>query len=133
MAAMILSYFVIRYPLVEVLLRPRVQPPVQQALSPAAFLKQDVLTSDGRWILDSGIQDASGNHLSSDQVNQLARQAFDAGVSPAIWFQQHGYLRWMIYQPADRYWTFQGIETAIFLAMALLLIAATMRLLRRLS
>ena len=36
------------------------------------------------------------------------------------------------YQPADRYWTFQGIETAIFAVLAAALIAlAAMVLLRR--
>jgi hypothetical protein len=38
----------------------------------------------------------------------------------------------LTYQPADRYWTFQGIETGIFLVLAAALIAVTaMTLLRR--
>jgi hypothetical protein len=35
------------------------------------------------------------------------------------------------YQPADRYWTFQGIETAIFLVLAAALIAVTAAVLLR--
>jgi hypothetical protein len=38
----------------------------------------------------------------------------------------------LTYQPADRYWTFQGIETGIFIVLAAALIAVTaVTLLRR--
>jgi len=36
-----------------------------------------------------------------------------------------GYYGLITYQPADRYWTFQGIETGIFVALAAALIAVT--------
>ena len=49
------------------------------------------------------------------------------GVQAASHFR--GFLT---YQPADRYWTFQGIETGIFLVLAAALIAVTaVTLLRR--
>lgn len=35
------------------------------------------------------------------------------------------------YQPADRYWTFRGIETGIFAALAAVLLAVTAVLLVR--
>jgi hypothetical protein len=42
------------------------------------------------------------------------------------------YHAYLTYQPADRFWTFQGIETGIFLALAAALIAVTaVTLLRR--
>lgn len=128
MAAVIVSFFVIRYPLVEALARPHFQPALQQTVNPSEF-KNTILTGGG-WVMDSGLQNTSGRHLSDDEVNRLVRQALDAGLSPGSWFQQHGYLRWMLYQPADRFWTFQAIEAVIFVAMALLLIAVTMRLVR---
>ena len=128
MAAVIASFFVFRYPLVELLARPRFEPALQQTMSPPA-VKNAVLTG-GSWEIDSGLQDASGHHLSADEVNRLARQALDAGLNPGSWFQQRGYLRWAVYQPADRFWTFQTIEAALFVAMALLLIALTVRLVR---
>jgi hypothetical protein len=37
----------------------------------------------------------------------------------------HGYRGYVIYQPADRYWAFQGIETGIFVLLAAALIAVT--------
>jgi len=38
---------------------------------------------------------------------------------------QHGYTQWWSYQPASRYWPFQGIEGGGLLLLAILLVAAT--------
>jgi len=133
MAVMLTAFFVIRYPLVEVLVRPNLQPALALTASPAGLVRENILASDGRWILDSGLQDVSGHHVSSDEFNRLVGQAFDAGVSPPVWLQEHGYLRWMVYQPADRFWTFQALEAAIFVALALVATVVTIRLVRRLT
>jgi hypothetical protein len=37
------------------------------------------------------------------------------------------------YQPGNRYWLFQGIETAIFVALALMLLAFSIQWVRRLA
>ena len=37
----------------------------------------------------------------------------------------HGYLGYLIYQPASRFWAFQGIEAGIYLTVAAALIAVT--------
>ncbi|HEY3867158.1 MAG TPA: ABC transporter permease subunit [Actinocrinis sp.] len=44
-----------------------------------------------------------------------------------------GASNWLLYQPGDRFWAFQGIETGIFLALAALLIALAVRRLGRVS
>jgi hypothetical protein len=43
----------------------------------------------------------------------------------------HGYRGFISYQPASRYWTFQGIETGIFVLLAAALIAVTAIVVRR--
>jgi hypothetical protein len=43
----------------------------------------------------------------------------------------HGYTQWTSYQPASRYWPFQWIEGGWLLALSVLLIAATVWLVRR--
>ncbi len=43
----------------------------------------------------------------------------------------HGYHAVLSYQPADRYWAFQGIETGIFILLAAILIAVTAIVVRR--
>ena len=42
-----------------------------------------------------------------------------------------GYQFRVTYQPASRYWTFQWIEFGIFAALSVLLVGATVVLLRR--
>jgi ABC-type transport system involved in multi-copper enzyme maturation permease subunit len=61
---------------------------------------------------------------------QASRGAF---TPPASCTQALSHFRgFLTYQPADRYWTFQGIETAIFIVLAAALIAVTaVTLLRR--
>jgi hypothetical protein len=44
---------------------------------------------------------------------------------------RHGYTQWTSYQPASRFWPFQWIEGGWLLALALLLIAATVVVVRR--
>ena len=44
---------------------------------------------------------------------------------------QHGYTQWTSYRPASRFWPFQWIEGGWLLALSLLLIAATVWLVRR--
>ena len=48
-------------------------------------------------------------------------------------FAQHGVMQTLIYQPADRFWALQGIETAIFLGLAAVLLAVTVWWVRRLA
>ena len=46
-------------------------------------------------------------------------------------FVQHGYTQWTSYQPVTRFWPFQWIEAGWLLALSVLLIAATVWLVRR--
>ncbi len=45
--------------------------------------------------------------------------------------QAHGWRGFATYQPASRYWPFQGIETGIFVLLAAALIAVTFVIIRR--
>jgi hypothetical protein len=54
-----------------------------------------------------------------------------ASLSPAQCLTQHGYTWWVSYQPGSRFWPFQWIEGGWLLALSVLLIAATVWLVRR--
>ena len=54
----------------------------------------------------------------------LCEPLLNGGVHP-------GYTQWAIYQPGTRYWHFQLIEGGWLLALSLLLIAATIWIVRR--
>jgi hypothetical protein len=44
---------------------------------------------------------------------------------------QHGYTQWTSYQPNSRYWAFQTIELTWLAVLSVLLLAATVWLVRR--
>ena len=43
----------------------------------------------------------------------------------------HGYRGYLTYQPASRFWAFQGIETGIFVVLAAVLLGVTFWVLKR--
>lgn len=52
-------------------------------------------------------------------------------TNPINYLMKHGYSLLVIYQPDSRFWPFQGIEAAWLLILSLLLVAATILLVRR--
>ena len=64
-------------------------------------------------------------------VSALSRFCPSFNVSPAQCLAQHGYTQWSSYQPGSRFWPFQWIEGGWLLALSVLLIAATIWLVRR--
>jgi hypothetical protein len=80
----------------------------------------------GDWLIQSHIVDRVGRTV-SDQTAILtcgsASKAHKADVSACL--SAHGYRQVDIYQPASRFWAFQGIESAIFVGLAVLLLLLT--------
>jgi hypothetical protein len=67
-------------------------------------------------------------------VTQLCpgtRRLGGVSLSPAQCLTSHGYTQWSSYQPGSRFWPFQWIEGGWLLALSVLLIAATVWLVRR--
>ena len=64
-------------------------------------------------------------------LNALSKLCPSPNVSNAQCLSQHGYTLWASYQPAARFWPFQWIEGGWLLALSVLLIAATIWLVRR--
>ena len=61
------------------------------------------------------------------------RQAYvsrDPNAFPSC-MTAHGYRGYLIYQPASRFWAFQGIETGIYVVLAAALLSVTFRVLKR--
>jgi ABC-2 family transporter protein len=75
---------------------------------------------------------ARGSQLVS-VVSQLcpASARGSASISPPQCLSQHGYTWWASYQPGSRFWPFQWIEGGWLLALSVLLIAASVWLVRR--
>ena len=76
-----------------------------------------------------------------DLLQQLCPSSFSTGpggrigisgsFSPTQCLLQHGYTQWADYQPASHFWPFQWIEGGWLLALAALLVAVTVWLVRR--
>ena len=64
----------------------------------------------------------------SDQVHLYKASAL---LNSEQYLTQHGYTFWTRYQPGSRFWPFQWIEGGWLLALSVLLIAATIWLVRR--
>jgi hypothetical protein len=78
----------------------------------------------GDWIIQSRILNGAGRTVSDQTVLSTC------GVGPSTpkpdvlgCLAAHGYHQLDIYQPASRFWTFQGIESAIFLGLTVALLA----------
>lgn len=85
--------------------------------------------------------------VGQDQLNQVLQGAGVPGltggeisakpggppVDPVQYLLHHGYRQWTSFQPASRYWAFQGIEAAWLIVVSLLLLAAATWLVHRRS
>jgi hypothetical protein len=78
-------------------------------------------TSPSSWVVSNWWTGPNGQRVTSE--NQIIA-LLNGGRHP-------GYTPWTIYQPAARYWPFQLIEGGWLLALSLLLIAATIWIVRR--
>jgi len=90
----------------------------------------------GAWILSSGLVGPDGhyygNAISLNQVPAACRivQFGGKGMTPTC-LAAHGFHQRITFQPASRFWAFQGIEGAIFLLLAIALVAFAYRMVLR--
>ncbi|WBB70002.1 transporter [Micromonospora sp. WMMD812] len=117
---------------VALLARPRYQP-AETVTFP--IIGGEPREARGDWILSSGIRNADGKMVlndttimcpPADQMPEGRTCGTELGIGP-------GAYNWRLYQPADRFWLFQYIETGIFVAVALLLIYLSVRAIRRIA
>jgi hypothetical protein len=86
------------------------------------------------WTLGSWYTGRSGQTVPGYIVNTACPGPGPGNSTPGAplsCLPQHGYSQWWSYQPASRYWPFQGIESGGLLLLAILLAAATIWLVRR--
>ena len=70
-------------------------------------------------------------HASAAKGSDVKAQKSQTNLDILHYLTQHGYTQWTRYQPASRFWPFQWIEGGWLLALSVLLIAATVWLVRR--
>ena len=109
------------------LARPRYLPPATLTFPVQGDAPQNNPYS-GDWVQAQEIRDASGN-----VVLDNAQAACPAGATSCGPGLSGGDYNWLLYQPADRFWLFQGIETGIYLALAAVLVLLAVRRIRRIA
>jgi hypothetical protein len=79
------------------------------------------------WFITDGFVDRAGQPVSADAINSICgnNDPTTPGNPTSACVHAHGWLYQVTWQPDSRFWAFQGIETVIFLALALLLLALT--------
>ncbi len=111
---------------VEHFLRPRYLAPRHETasgLAPSAHARD--------WVLSNTLVDAVGRRVPSAREDIAIVHAQQARIDPQEYITSLGWHRAISFQPADRFWTFQAIEAAIFLGLAALIVAATVWLIKR--
>jgi ABC-2 family transporter protein len=83
------------------------------------------------WMIEHGYADATGRRLSSTAYYELEAAADRAGTSLNQFLHARGIQQFGVYHPADRFWTFQLIEAALFTAAAAVLIGVVVWRVRR--
>ncbi|SCE71879.1 transporter [Micromonospora mirobrigensis] len=118
---------------VAILARPHYQPARTLAF-PIEGATETTLER-GDWILAQGIRSADGAMVAEDSriMCPPGGKGPDGRACGAELGLQPGAYNWQLYQPADRFWLFQGIETGIFVALAVLLLWLAVRRIRRIS
>lgn len=127
LAAALVVYLPLRLG-IEFKLRPHYREPLT-AIELADGVRAGSTTGVGLhdWVVTSGWVDQLGNRLTETDILRLCPPdggaPNPAGLDACI--RARGLLRYEEYQPADRFWQFQLIETAIYLSLAAGLIALT--------
>ncbi|MBL1097776.1 ABC transporter permease [Streptomyces coffeae] len=137
MGVTLAGYALVRI-LIETLARPRYLAP--RTLSVPITSNQQFNTLSGDWIYSQGVINANGKLV-------VPNTTYTCGAPPGSAHASHGaascgsnlvqqglgpapFKNWIQYQPADRFWAFQTIETVAFLALAALLLYLAVRRLR---
>lgn len=112
----------------ETLLRPHYLTPLHRTVNSVAQ------STRGRdWILENRLVDSVGRQIPTAREDLAIVHAQRARVDPQDYLLSLGWRRAITFQPNDRFWTFQAIETGVFVLLGSLAVMATIALVRRTS
>jgi hypothetical protein len=124
---------------VEFLARPRFLAPLRRTYP--VIGDQEVNVLGGDWVIKAGVYNAEGVRLSGGTFGNYSSSlcpptttlapAPSTTTNPCLVEYGAGAYNLQVFHPADRFWLFQGIETAIFVALAVLLLLAAVHWVRR--
>lgn len=110
--------------LTDMVLRPHYLAPVTERFP---LLRSAGGPPPGAWVMSDNVVYAAGRAtaVTGGTVPRACHDMYLTGLARCL--TAHGWSRLAVFQPASRYWTFQGIEAAIFVVLAGALIALAVR------
>jgi hypothetical protein len=124
-----------------------VRPHYLSAVTHVYGLTQNFVPAGAAWLLGSGVVTPGGGKLAMQDGSDISANVPSAAVPRACMsvasqgqnnpghalscMQSLGYRQFVTYQPAGRYWEFQGIEALIFVALAAGLLAVAFAVVAR--
>jgi hypothetical protein len=108
------------------LLRPHFLSPLHQT---GAGIVRPPLPRD--WILHDALITSTGRRVTALSQDNAIVHAQKAQLDAKVYMVGLGWRRVVTFQPDDRFWAFQAIEAGVFLALALVTVAAALWLVRR--
>jgi hypothetical protein len=115
--------------LVALMVRPRFLPQRRRTYPVVADTPTESNPLTGDWVITRGVYSAQGVKLTPGSGAQTVCDSTAAAQCTAKYGA--GAYNQDVFQPADRFWLFQGIETALFVALAAVLVLAAVHLVRR--
>ena len=82
-------------------------------------------------ILNEGFVDASGKRIDGLAAVIVEGKAREGATDPTLYLHDHGYRKWVVYQPIERFWTFQLVETVLYAGLAAILLTLVVLRVRR--
>jgi ABC-type transport system involved in multi-copper enzyme maturation permease subunit len=113
---------------VELAVRPKFLPPIALGQGQSAQVPVDAWTLGLRYLTSAG-DEISGERLSA-LIQSFSPVAQSYAFRMDQYFAEHDVYARYLYQPADRYWLFQSIESALFLGLALVCVLISIWLVR---
>jgi ABC-type transport system involved in multi-copper enzyme maturation permease subunit len=139
--AVTLSVFVALLIAMPLAVAPHLITPAQYTRPVVANLATTTMTMTGNGEINDPVTDMPGAWILSDQVITKSGSVFVMSGQPACqagqaqcnaWIAAQPLRQHLVYQPANRYWMFQILETLIWLAAALALVGLSFRRIRSL-
>jgi hypothetical protein len=118
-------------------LRPRFLPPLVEEVGVPALTESRAHSAKDWYLLYGGYVDRHGHPLAPNRVGEAFRGCYGSSpvqvtkIQAIECMRSAGLFQHNLFQPADRFWLFQSIEAAIFLALAAGLIVLTIWWVRR--
>jgi len=125
MAVTLVGFLVLRIAL-TVWARPRYLPALTLDYPLQDALQHNMARGD--WVQSTGIRDGAGKLILANGQMSCRPGVSDCGQDLAS-----GAHNWQLFQPGSRFWLFQGIETGIFVALAVLLLYFALQRIRRIA